>query len=70
MINSVWSHASIRPTICAGMTNEDVYKRQDIYGERGKNGVLIITLFTDAEYEFNKANPKKPYAEMCIRDSG
>lgn len=35
----------------------------DIYGERGKNGVLIITLFTDAEYEFNKANPKKPYAD-------
>lgn len=35
----------------------------DIYGERGKNGVLIITLFTDAEYEFNKTNPKKPYAD-------
>ena len=35
----------------------------DIYGERGKNGVLIISLFTDAEYEFNKANPKKPYAD-------
>ena len=35
----------------------------DIYGERGKNGVLIITLFTDAEYEFNKANPKKPYSD-------
>lgn len=30
---------------------------------KGKNGVLIITLFTDAEYEFNKANPKKPYAD-------
>ena len=22
MINSVWSHASIRPTICAGMPND------------------------------------------------
>ena len=34
----------------------------DIMG-RGKMEVLIITLFTDAEYEFNKANPKKPYAD-------
>ncbi len=35
----------------------------DAYGEKGKNGVVMITLFSDAEYEFNKTNSKKPYAD-------
>lgn len=34
-----------------------------IYGEKGKNGVIIITLLTEGEYEFKKTNPKKPYTD-------
>ena len=34
-----------------------------IYGEKGKNGVIIVTLLTEGEYEFQKANPKKSYAD-------
>ena len=34
-----------------------------IYGEKGKNGVIIITLLTEGEYEFKKTNPEKPYTD-------
>ena len=34
-----------------------------VYGEKGKNGVIIVTLLTEGEYDFQKANPKKPYAD-------
>ena len=34
-----------------------------IYGERGKNGVMLVTMFTEGEYQFRKANPEKPYAD-------
>ena len=34
-----------------------------IYGEKGKNGVIIVTLLTEGEYQFKKDNPEKPYAD-------
>ena len=34
-----------------------------VYGEKGKNGVIIVTLLTEGEYEFRKANPEKPYTD-------
>lgn len=34
-----------------------------VYGEKGKDGVIIVTLLTEGEYEFKKANPEKPYAD-------
>ena len=34
-----------------------------VYGEKGKNGVIIVTLLTEGEYEFKKANPEKPYTD-------
>ena len=36
---------------------------ETVYGEKGKNGVIIVTLLTEGEYDFQKANPKKPYAD-------
>ncbi|WP_294480258.1 hypothetical protein [uncultured Bacteroides sp.] len=33
------------------------------YGDKGKNGVISVVLFTDAEYEYRKANPEKPFAD-------
>ena len=30
-----------------------------IYGEKGKNGVIIVTLLTEGEYQFKKDNPEK-----------
>ena len=35
----------------------------DAYGEKGKNGVVLITLLTEGEYEFQKNGSKKPYAD-------
>ena len=29
-----------------------------IYGEKGKNGVIIVTLLTEGEYQFKKDNPR------------
>ena len=34
-----------------------------VYGEKGKNGVIVVTLLTEGEYEFRKANPEKPYTD-------
>ena len=36
---------------------------ETVYGEKGKNGVIIVTLLTEGEYDFQKANSKKPYAD-------
>ena len=35
----------------------------DAYGEKGKNGVVLITLLTEGEYEFQKNGSKKSYAD-------
>ena len=32
-------------------------------GKKEKNGVIIVTLLTEGEYQFKKDNPEKPYAD-------
>ena len=34
-----------------------------VYGDKAKDGVIIVTMLTDEEYLDRKNNPKKPYAD-------
>ncbi len=34
-----------------------------VYGDKAKDGVIIVTMLTDEEYLERKNNPKKPYAD-------
>lgn len=33
----------------------------EVYGEKGKNGVILVRLMTDEERQYRKENPQKPY---------
>ena len=33
----------------------------EVYGEKGKNGVILVRLMTDEERQYRKDNPQKPY---------